>query len=136
MSGFLLSAGEVLKRCNEIISGVERPIFVTKTGFLQEMKDRKESRRVVKGSGELLKSLRVGCEKSFQSVKVVGAHMAANLFIDNGPCSPGRQNVRRHPRFGKSIRVARMGMFATLYIIRTTPPRYRIRSIFENKKSS
>lgn len=45
MSGFLLSAGEILKRCNEIISGVERPIFVIKTGFLQEMKDRKESRR-------------------------------------------------------------------------------------------
>lgn len=49
MSGFLLSA-----------SGVERPIFVIETGFLQEMKDRKESRRVVKGSGELFEKFESG----------------------------------------------------------------------------
>lgn len=35
-----------------------------------------------KGNAELLKSLRVGWEKSVQSVE---AHMAANVFIDNGP---------------------------------------------------
>lgn len=35
-----------------------------------------------KGIAELLKSLRVGWEKSIQSVE---AHMAANIFIDNGP---------------------------------------------------
>lgn len=44
-----------------------------------------------KGNAELLKSSRVGWEKSVQSVE---AHMAANVFIDNGPGSSGREAKR------------------------------------------
>lgn len=45
-----------------------------KTGFLQEKRDEKEQVSW-KGNAELLKSLRVGWEKSVQSVE---AHMAAS----------------------------------------------------------
>lgn len=88
--------------------------------------------------------MRVGCGKNlFQSVKVVGAHMAANLSIDNGPRSSVlvhgawrqkrpriKTNPVRRPDYTRHIHI----QAALILAIRFIRTRYRIRSIFENRK--